>query len=209
MVRILLADSCEVVRTGIRETLGSRPDCKVVAEADDGRSAISLAMRVKPDIAIVELALPIADGIEVTARMRRRRLHTDALIFTLVENETLLREALIAGARGCVFKSEPGHRLLEAVASLESGDLFLSHKAAEALSRLSVPHCPSRGRLTKRERSVLRLIVNGQTNRSIGVSLNIAVKTVETHRAGIMRKLNLSSLAALVRYAVRNHIVES
>jgi len=97
MVRILLADSCEVVRTGIRETLRSRPDCEVVAEADDGRSAISLAMRLKPDIAIVELALPIADGIEVTARMRRRSLHTDALIFTLVENETLIREALTAG----------------------------------------------------------------------------------------------------------------
>jgi DNA-binding NarL/FixJ family response regulator len=209
MVRILIADNCEVVRAGIRETLKSRPYCRVVAEADDGRRAISQAVTETPDIAIIELALPVADGIEVTARIRRRRLRTATLIFTLVENETLIRDALAAGARGCVFKSEPRQLLLDAVASLESGDLFLSHKAAEALSRLSVPHCPSRGRLTKRERSVLRLIVNGQTNRSIGVSLNIAVKTVETHRAGIMRKLNLSSLAALVRYAVRNHIVES
>ena len=209
MVRILVADSCEVVRTGIRETLRSRPDCEVVAEADDGRSANSLAMRVKPDIAIVELALPIADGIEVTARMRRRRLHTDALIFTLVENETLLREALIAGARGCVFKSEPGHRLLEAVASLENGNLFLSHKVAAALSLRSGPHRLSRGPLTNRELSVLRLIVDGQTNRSIGTSLDIAVKTVETHRSAIMRKLNLSSVAELVRYAVRNNLVQS
>jgi DNA-binding NarL/FixJ family response regulator len=209
MVRILLADSCEVVRTGIRETLGSRPDCKVVAEADDGRSAISLAMRVKPDIAIVELALPSVDGIEFTARMRRRRLHTDTLIFTLVENETLILDALTAGARGCVFKSEPRHRLLEAVASIANGNLFLSHKVAAALSLRSVPHRLSRDVLSKRERSVLRLVVDGQTNRSIGTSLDIAVKTVESHRAAIMRKLNLSSVAALVRYAVRNNIVQS
>src|SRR6476659_8891834 len=148
MVRILVADSCEVVRAGIRETLGSRPDCKVVAEADDGRSAISLAMRVKPDIAIVELALPHADGIDVTARMRRRRLHTDTLIFTLVENETLILDALNAGARGCVFKSEPGHRLLEAVASIENGNLFLSPKVAAALSLRSESHRQSRGPLT-------------------------------------------------------------
>jgi len=209
MVRILVADSCEVVRTGIRETLRLRPDCKVVAEADDGRCAISLAMRVKPDIAIVELALPSVDGIEFTARMRRRRLHTDTLIFTLVENETLIREALTAGARGCVFKSEPDHRLLEAVASLETGNLFLSHKVAAALSPRSSPHCASRGPLTNREHSVLRLIVDGQTSRSIGTSLDITVKTVETHRSAIMRKLNLSSVAELVRYAVRNNLVQS
>ena len=209
MVRILLVDSCEVVRTGIRETLRLRPDCKVVAEADDGRCAISLGMREKPDIAIVELALPSADGIEFTARMRRRSPHTGTLIFTLVENETLIRDALTAGARGCVFKSEPRHRLLEAVASLENGNLFLSHKVAAALSLRSEPHCLSRGPLTNRERTVLRLIVDGQTNRNIGTSLDIAVKTVETHRSAIMRKLNLSSVAALVRYAVRNNIVQS
>jgi DNA-binding NarL/FixJ family response regulator len=209
MVRILIADNCEVVRAGIRETLKSRPDCRVVAEADDGRRAISQAVTETPDIAIIELALPVADGIEVTARIRRRRLRTATLIFTLVENETLLREALIAGARGCVFKSEPGHRLLEAVASLENGNLFLSHKVAAALSLRSGPHRLSPGPLTNRELSVLRLIVDGQTNRSIGTSLDIAVKTVETHRSAIMRKLNLSSVAELVRYAVRNNLVQS
>ena len=165
-------------------------------------------MTVRPDIAIVELALPGANGIEVTASVRRRRPRTDTLIFTLVENETLVRDAFAAGARGCVFKSEPRHRLLDAVRSLENGNLFLSHKVAEVLSRSWVPHCAARGLLTNRERSVLRLIVDGQTNRSIGASLGITVKTVETHRATMMRKLHLSSLAALVRYAVRNNIVE-
>jgi DNA-binding NarL/FixJ family response regulator len=209
MIRILVADSSEVVRAGIRETLKLRTDCEVVAEAGDGQCAISLAMREKPDIAIIELALPIADGIAVTTRMRQRRPQSDTLIFTHVESETFIREALIAGARGCVFKSEPRHQLLDAVASLENGNLFLSHKVAAALSPRSAPHCASRGPLTNRERTVLRLIVDGQTSRSIGTSLDITVKTVETHRSAIMRKLNLSSVAALVRYAVRNNIVPS
>ena len=104
MVRILIADNCEVVRAGIRETLKSRPDCRVVAEADDGRRAISQAVTETPDIAIIELALPVADGIEVTARIRRRRLRTATLIFTLVENETLIRDAL-APARGGAYSS--------------------------------------------------------------------------------------------------------
>ena len=207
MIRILIVDSCEAARTGIRETLRLRSDCKVVAEAGEGRSAISCAVECKPDIAIIELVLPDVDGICVTQRIRRRSATTNILAFTLLESETLVREAYATGALGCVFKSEPSRLLLDAVASLMNGDPYLSPKVAETLSRSSAAHQPSGDPLTRRERSVLRLVVEGHTNRGIGASLDITVKTVETHRAAIMRKLHLPSLAALVRYAVRNNIV--
>jgi DNA-binding NarL/FixJ family response regulator len=209
MIRILIVDSCEVVRAGIGEALRFRPGCKVVAESDDGRRAVSDVVTFKPDIAIVELALPGRDGIEVTARIRRRRPKTSVLVFTVMEHEVLISDAHAAGARGFVLKSEPRHQLLEAVGSLGSGSSFLSPRVVEVLSRSSALRLPYRNQLTTREQSVLRLIADGHTNRRIGASLDITVKTVETHRASVMRKLNLPSLAALVRYAVRNNIVES
>ena len=208
MIRILIADDCDVVRTGIREILKVERDWEVVAEAADGKEAILKALKLKPDIAIVEISLPVVDGIEVTAHIRRRLPATEVLIFTLLEHEELICDALAAGARAYLFKSDPRCHLTAAVACLAVHRPFFTDRVSDTLLQSILSRRRPKGVLTDRQRTVLQLIAEGYTNKEITTFLDIGVKTVETHRAAIMRKLNLSSLAALVRYAVRNKIVE-
>ncbi len=209
MTRILIADDCEVVRLGLRQTLEAQPDWEVVAEAAEGKEAILKAIAAKPDVAILEYALPVMNGIEVTQHLRRRLPRTEILIFTRQEDEALAFDILDAGARGYLLKSDAQRYLLEAVASLAAHRPFFTDKISETLLQSFLARCNrARETLTNRERSVVQLIAEGHTNRNIGAFLGIGVKTVETHRAAIKRKLNLSSSAALVRYAVRSKLVE-
>jgi DNA-binding NarL/FixJ family response regulator len=209
MTRILIADDCEVVRLGLRQTLEAQPDWQVVAEAADGKEAILDAIASKPDVAIVEYALPVMNGIEVTHHLRRRLPRIEILIFTRCEDDALVFDLLSAGARGYLLKSDAKRYLLEAVASLAAHRPFFTDRISEALLQSFLTRCNrTRTTLTNRERSVVQLIAEGHTNRKIGAFLGIGVKTVETHRAAIMRKLKLASSAALVRYAVRNQLVE-
>ena len=209
MTRILIADDSEVVRLGLRQSLEAQPDWQVVAEAADGKEAILQAIASKPDVAVIEYALPVMNGTEVTHYLRRRLPKTEVLVFTRQEDEALIFDILSAGARGYLLKSDAQSHLLEAVASLAAHRPFFTDRISEKLLQAFLTRCNrARGTLTNRERSVVQLIAEGHTNRKIGAFLGIGVKTVETHRAAIMRKLNLSSSAALVRYAVRSKLVE-
>jgi DNA-binding NarL/FixJ family response regulator len=210
VTRILIADDHEVVRDGLRKLLESHPNCEVVAEAADGREAVVKALEVEPDIAVLDYSLPLINGVEVTRQIRSRLPKTEVLIFSMHDNETIFDELLRAGARGYVLKSDAKLHLLDAIDSLAAHRPFFSSQVSEALltSFRRQQHNESRA-LTPREREIVKLIAEGHSNKEVAVKLGISLKTVETHRATIMRKLNLSSSATLVRYAIRNKLVET
>lgn len=210
MTRILIADDHDVVRSGLRQILEDQPNWEVVAEASDGKDAVLKAIQAKPDVAVLDYSLPLVNGLEVTRQIRARLPKTEVLIFTMHDNETLIQELLKAGARGYLLKSDARRHLIGAIESLAIHKPFFTAKVSEALldSYLTKPHREGSS-LTNRERSVVQLIAEGHTNKQIAHILDISLKTVETHRASVMRKLNLSSSAGLVRYAIRNRIVEA
>jgi DNA-binding NarL/FixJ family response regulator len=209
MIRILIADDHEVVRSGLRKILEAQPNWEVVAEAGDGKDAIHKAAETRPDVAVLDYSLPLVNGIEATRQIRARLPKTEVLIFTMHDNETLIQELLKAGARGYLLKSDAKRHLIGAIESLASHKPFFTAKVSEALLDSFLARPSREGSThTNRERGVVQLIAEGHTNKQIANILNISLKSVETHRAAIMRKLNLSSSAALVRYAIRNRIVE-
>ena len=209
MTRILIADYHEVVRSGLRSILDGQPNCEVIAEASDGKEAILKALETKPDIAVLEYTLPFVNGLEVTRQIRARLPRTEVLIFTMHDNEALIHDLLMAGARGFVLKTEAKRDLLEAIEALSSHTPYFTASISEALleSFLEKPE-RRQSMLTNRERGVVQLIAEGHANKEIAAVLDISMKTVETHRASVMRKLGLTSGAALVRYAIRNKLVE-
>lgn len=208
MVRLLIADDHDVVRSGLRSILEDRPGWSVIAEAADGKQAILKSISEKPDIAILDYSLPLINGIEATRQIRMRAPSVEVLIFTMHDNETLLRDLLRAGARGYLLKSDAERYLFAAVEALIAHKPFFTDRASEALLDTFLRTKPKDDVLTNRERGIVQLVAEGHSNKAIAGVLNISVKTVETHRAAIMRKLSLTSSAALVRYAVRNKLVE-
>jgi DNA-binding NarL/FixJ family response regulator len=210
MTSILIADGHEVVRSGLRKILESQPKWEVVGEASDGKGAVAKALELQPDIAVLDYALPLVNGIEATRQIRARLPRTQVLIFTMHDNETVIRDMLEAGARGFLLKSDTSHFLLSAIESLSQHEPFFTAKVSETLLHSFVRRArPAPSVLTPRERGVLQLIAEGHSNKHIAAVLCISLKTVETHRATIMRKLNVPSAAGLVRYAVRNRIIEA
>ena len=210
MLRILIADDHEVVRFGLRQILEAQANWEVVAEASDGKEAVSRAIETKPDICILDHSLPLMNGLEVTRQIRARVPKSEILIFTMHENEKLVQELLHAGARGYLLKSDAKTYLIEAITSLASHRPFFTKKVSESLLDvyLARPEKVS-SVITSRERTVVQLIAEGHTNKEVARLLNISLKTVETHRATIMRKLQATSSAGLVRYAIRNKIIEA
>lgn len=210
MTRILIADDHEVVRSGLRSILEAQPRWDVVAEAADGKDAIRKAIELKPDVAVLDYSLPLINGVEATRQIRARVPTVEVLIFTMHDNERMIYDLLKAGARGYLLKSDAKRFLLTAIESLAAHRPFFTAKVSETLLEAYLTKSVSaEGVLTSRERGVIQLIAEGHSNKQIANILNISVKTVETHRAAAMRKLNLSSAAALVRYAVRNKIIEA
>ena len=210
MTRLLIADDHPVVRSGLRKVLEAEPRCEVIAEASDGKEAITKALETKPDIALVDYSLPLINGVEVTRQIRKQLPKTEVLIFTMHDNDGLLRELLNAGARGYVLKSDARQHLVGAIEALASHKPYFTTKVSETLLNSYLAKDKLAGSpITNRERGVVQLIAEGHTNKGIAIQLGISLKTVETHRAAIMRKLDLSSSAALVRYAIRNRIVEA
>jgi DNA-binding NarL/FixJ family response regulator len=209
MTRILIADDHEVVRSGLRKILEAQPDWEVVAEAADGKEAINRALATKPDIAVLDYSLPLVNGIEATRQIRIRLPKTEILVFTMHDSETLIQELLRAGARGYVLKSDAKVNLIAAIKALSAHRPYFTTKVSEALldSFLARPTGEA-STLTNRERGVVQLVAEGYTNKQVANILNVSLKTVETHRASIMRKLKLTSSANLVRYAIRNKLVE-
>jgi DNA-binding NarL/FixJ family response regulator len=210
MVRILLADDHAVVRRGLRLLLESRQGFEVCAEASDGREAVELTLHHKPDVAILDIALPVVNGIEATRRIRKDTRGTEVMIFTLHDRESEIRDVLHAGARGYVSKSEADEQIVRAVEALAKHHAFFSDHVSETLldsffERTGSGH--STRPLTVRERKVVQLIAEGNSNKRTAVLLSISVKTVETHRTASMRKLDIHSTAQLVRYAFREGLV--
>jgi DNA-binding NarL/FixJ family response regulator len=210
VTRILIADDHEVVRSGLRSILEAHEDWQVVAEARDGTEAIAKATETRPDVAIVDYSLPKMNGLEVTRQIRVRVPTAEILIFTMHDSDVLVGELLEAGARAYLLKSDAKQFLIAAVESLAAHKPFLTGKVSEQLlqSFLSVHRDKSDAALTPRERVVVQLIAEGNSNKQMSQILNLSVKTIETHRATAMRKLNVKSTAALVRYAIRNKLVE-
>jgi DNA-binding NarL/FixJ family response regulator len=209
MTDILIADDHHVVRSGLRTIVEAQPNWKVVAEASDGMEAILKAIETKPDVAVIDYSMPRVNGIEATRQICARLPRTEVLIFTIHDSEIIMRELLKAGARGYLFKRDATRHLIEAIGSLASHRPYFSANVSQSLLRgfLATPN-GSGTVLTNRERGVVQLIAEGHSNKHTASLLNISLKTVETHRAAIMRKLELSSSAALVRYAIRNNLVE-
>jgi DNA-binding NarL/FixJ family response regulator len=209
MVRILIADDHEIVRAGLQRIIESHSGWSVVAVAGDGKEAIEMAIETKPDVAVVDYALPLVNGIEVTRQIRAHLPKAEVLIFTMHDNETLILDLLQAGARGYLLKSDANRHLIPAIEALSIHKPYFASSVSEALLRSFTTRPGHEGStLTGRERQVVQLVAEGHSNKAIARLLNISLKTVETHRSAVMRKLDLSSSAALVRYAVRNKIIE-
>jgi DNA-binding NarL/FixJ family response regulator len=209
MTRILIADDHDVVRSGLHAILNSQPGWEVVAEAEDGKRAVELAAETQPNVAILDYQLPILNGVDATREIRAFHPQTEVLIFTMHESEPLIRELLEAGARGYLLKSDARRFLIAAVEALARHQPFFTGRVSEALlsAFLANTH-PSADVLTHRERGVVQLIAEGRTNKEAAQLLGINLKTVETHRAAAMRKIKANSSADLIRYAIRNKLVE-
>ena len=210
MTRILIADDHEVVRAGLRAILESHDGWEVVAEAENGKDAIVKAIDSKPDIAIIDYSLPILNGVEATRQIHARLPKAEILIFTMHDSDVLVRELLEAGARAYLLKSDAKQYLVAAVQSLVNHKPFFTGRVSEQLldAYLAAHPVKGEGALSPRERLIVQLIAEGHGNKEMAAILNLSVKTVESHRATAMRKLNVTSTAAIVRYAIRNKLVE-
>jgi len=209
-ISILLADDHEYVRRGLKEILQSRPEYDVIAEAENGVEAVAKAKALRPDVALLDIFMPQMDGIEATRQIRASQPQTKILILTMNESEYTARQALAAGATGYALKSDPVQELMTALKSGSLDKQFVSPHLSGAGGGLDLPgnNCSSGPiLLTDREGDVLRLIAEGKTNAEIASALDLSIKTVETHRTNMMRKLGVHATAELVRYAVRNRIV--
>jgi DNA-binding NarL/FixJ family response regulator len=209
-LNVLIADDHELIRHGVRRLIEAQKGWRVVAEASNGSEAIRLAQEHSPDMAILDLAMPECNGLEATRRLRMERPDLPVLILTMHESEQATREILAAGARGYVLKSDAARDLIAAIQSLrEQKPFFTAHVSKLLIDTCSIQNTQkSFYELSPREREVLRALGQGKTNREISDDLGIGVKTVETHRANLMHKLQLQSLTELVHYAIRNHIVD-
>jgi DNA-binding NarL/FixJ family response regulator len=210
MLRILIADDHDVVRSGLRSVLEARSDWSIVGEARDGKEAIQLANQIKPDIAIIDYGLPVINGVEVIRQIKARHPQTEILMFTMHDDETLVAQALEAGARAYLLKSDARAHLLSAVEALAAHKPFFTGQISETLlnSFLSNRTTERKDALAPRERIVVQLIAEGHSNREISEILHVSIKTVEAQRASAMKKLQLTSTAALVRYAIRNKFIQ-
>ena len=211
-VRILIADDHEVARRGIRALLESHPGWEVCAEAADGREAVNAASRLKPDLVLLDIGMPSLHGLDATRQILAAEPDTRVLILTMHDSEQVVREVLAAGARGFLLKSDAGRDLVAAVEALQHNRTFFTTKVAQLVLEGYLRPDPNSERslrsvLTPREREVIQLPAEGKTTKEVATTLNLSVKTAETHRTNLMRKLDLHSVVDLTLYAVRNGIV--
>jgi DNA-binding NarL/FixJ family response regulator len=211
-MRILLADDHEVVRRGMRVLLEARPGWQICDEAIDGRDAVEKAARHKPDVVILDIGMPVLNGLEAARQIRKDVPESEVLILTMHESEQVVREVVEAGARSYVLKSDAGRALVKAVEALAQHKTFFTSRVADLAARALRANdrdgtAAETSVLTHREREVVQLLAEGRTNKDVAEGLGISVRTVETHRNNIMRKLGGHTLSDLVRYAVRNNLV--
>jgi DNA-binding NarL/FixJ family response regulator len=206
-LRVLVADDHEIVRAGVSSLLGNEPDCEVCGEAVSGRQAVTLAHQLKPDVVVMDITMPELGGLEAARQILKDLPSIQILILSAHHSTELVREILDAGARGYVLKSDAGKELTAAVRALRQGETFFTSEIAQIALRAYLNKEHVDAALTPREREVLQLLVEGESNKEAASALKISVMTVETHRANIMHKLGLHSIAELVHYAVRHKMI--
>lgn len=217
-LRLLVADDHELVRKGVRALLEEQSGWEVVAEASNGREAVEKAKLVNPDLTILDLIMPELNGIEATREIAKT-IPAKILILTMYDSDELIRQALEAGAQGYLIKTDAGRELVTAVDALRRGKTFFTHKVAQMVLEGYLAHSIDKNgnrtlqkdglRLTTRQKQILQLLADGKSSKEMAAALNISAKTAETHRANIMRRLDYHSVTQLVRYAIRNHVIEA
>jgi DNA-binding NarL/FixJ family response regulator len=215
-VRILIVDDHDLMRRGVKALLQSHAGWEVVGEAHTGREAVTKAEELKPDVVILDISMPDLNGIEAARRIRKSSPNTEVLILSVHYSDQLIRDILEAGVRGYIVKSDSDRDLIIAVETLANHKPFFTPRATEVILSNFNGARPGndlpesvRDRLTSREREIVQLLAEGKSSKEVASSLGISVKTAETHRANIMRKLQLHTVTDLVRYAVRNQIIEA
>jgi DNA-binding NarL/FixJ family response regulator len=215
-VRILIADDHDVMREGTRAVIERQPGWEVCGVAATGREAVEQAFALEPGIVVMDMSMPELNGLDAARQIKRRLPQTEILIFTAHQTNELIREVFEAGVKSFIFKSEAHHFLVEAIKSLSQHKPFFTNKVAEVLfteivDRSEANSHPARTtrRLTAREREIVQLLAEGRSNKEVAGALGISIRTAETHRASVLRKLSLDSLASLVRYAIRNKMIEA
>lgn len=214
--RILVVDDHELIRRGVRGAIQQiRPEWEVCGEASTGREAVAKVATLKPEIVVMDISMPDMNGLEATRQILKDNPEIEVLILSMHESEQLVHEVLASGARGYVLKADAGDDLITALDALRQHKLFFTSKISEVVLRGYLADTkPERsgiapaGPLSPREREILQLVAEGKSNKETANTLNLSVKTVETHRASIMEKLDLHSVSDLVHFAIRNHIVE-
>jgi DNA-binding NarL/FixJ family response regulator len=214
-LRILVADDHEIVRRGLVSLLTSHAGWEICAEAKDGRQAVEKSKELKPDVVILDIGMPNLNGLEATRQVLCDNPHSRVLILTITDADEIVRAVLDAGARGFVLKSDAVRDLLTAVEALQSNKTFFTSRVAEMVlgGYLGRNRPPTEGEvalpnLTSREREIVQLLAEGMSTKEVASHFNLSVKTAETHRSNIMRKLNLHSVSGLVLYAVHNNMIQ-
>ena len=215
-LRLLVADDHELVRKGLRSVLEQQPGWQVAGEASDGREAVAKAKELKPDVTVLDISMPSLNGLEATRQMIKQDAGAKVLILTVHDSDPLIQDVLNAGARGYVLKSDAGKDLVTAVDAVRRNKTFFTAKVGQMVldGYLEKKPRPANSdappsRLTPRQREIVQLLAEGKSSKEVAVALNLSVKTAETHRANIMRRLECHSVSELVRYAIRNGIIEA
>ena len=209
-LKLLVADDHEIVRNGVRCLLEAQPGWQVMAEACNGREAVEKAKRLKPDVAVLDIGMPSLNGLEAARQMLKNDPHIKIVILTVYESDNLIREVLKVGARGYVSKTDAIRDLVTAIGAVQSGVAFFTAKVAEVVLEGDLDKSGlASSRLTPRQREIIQLLAEGQSSKEIAVALGLSVKTAETHRANMMKRLNCHTASEIVRYAIRNNIIEA
>jgi DNA-binding NarL/FixJ family response regulator len=211
---VLVADDHDIVRRGLRDLLEKQPGWKVVAEATNGREAVEKAKLFKPDVSILDVSMPSLDGLEAARQIVQSGSQTKVLILTMHHSDPLIQQMLKAGVKGYVLKSDAATELVQAVDALRRNKTFFTSKVAQVFLDRKEKPAKQNGeekalRLTPRQREIVQLLAEGKSSKEVAVALGLSVKTAETHRANIMRKLDCHSVSEVVRYAIRNNIIEA
>jgi DNA-binding NarL/FixJ family response regulator len=215
-LRILIADDHEVVRRGLCALLQAHDGWEICGEAKDGREAVEKAAQLKPDVVILDVGMPSLNGLAVTRQLTQHAPHYKVIVLTITDSDQVIREALDAGARGFVLKSDAARDLVSAVEAVQRNRMFFTPRVNDMVLAgfLDKGHHGSNGepprlpKLTAREREVIQLLAEGKSSKEVACVLNLSTKTAETHRSNIMRKLGFHSIRDLVVYAVKNNIIQ-
>jgi DNA-binding NarL/FixJ family response regulator len=212
--RVLIADDHQVMRRGVRAVVELQPGWSVCGEAATGREAVEMVERLRPEIVVMDVQMPELNGLEATRQIKKLVPETEILMFTGLETEELVRQVFEAGARSYILKTDGKDQLEAALRALAAHKPYFTTQVGEVLFAKFLTDKKSGedtgdGRLTEREREIIQLLAEGSSNKEVADVLGISVKTAETHRASIMRKLKFESFSDLVRYAIRNHIISA